>query len=284
MPAASSKCGSMLLNRHKKEGPYYPVPLSLYWLPVRYRVECKMLSVAFKAVNGLVPPYLRKLLHVHAPAWPLKSSSQLLLHVAKTKLKIRSNGGFVVAAPSLWYKNSLPLQIRSSPFPEHLKSSRTSLLFGLGCFECAIKIKLTFTFLQIGKRHKNCKYSCFRWSHASDCVIHGDKQSSPVRWFVFVPRVLRKKTKKVGWLGWERPVREEGWVGRWSLRLEEENCSLSSCRPQALCGEVHSGSSELQLFSSQLQPNTFKWESHGCCLMTDLLEEAHTVENTQKCM
>lgn len=243
-----------------------------------------MLSVAFKAVNGLVPLYLRKLLHVHAPAWPLRSSSQLLLHVAKTKLKIRSDrvcGGS--SKPMI--KEQLTTSNKIFPLSWTFEITKNIFFFlFLGCFECAMKIKPTLTFFQIGKWRKNWKYSCFRWSHPSDCVIHGDKQFSPVHWFVFVPRVLRKKNKKVGWLGWERPVREEGWVGRWSLRLEEENCSLSSCRPQALCGEVHSGSSELQLFSSQLQPNTFKWESHGCCLMTALLKEAHTVENTQKCM
>lgn len=170
-----------------------------------------MLSVAFKAVNGLVPLYLRKLLHVHTPAWPLRSSSQLLLHVAKAKLKIRSDrvcGGS--SKPMI--KEQLTTSNKIFPLSWTFEITKNIFFFlFLGCFECAMKIKPTLTFFQIGKWRKNWKYSCFRWSHASDCVIHGDKQFSPVHWFVFVPRVLRKKIKRLdGWDGRGRSGRRVG--------------------------------------------------------------------------
>jgi len=40
----------------------------LHWLPVRYRVEYKVLMFVFKAINGLAPAYLSELLTIYKPA------------------------------------------------------------------------------------------------------------------------------------------------------------------------------------------------------------------------
>ncbi len=103
-----------LLIGKNTRGHIFPLLLSLYWLPVRYRIEFKILLFALRAVNGLAPLYLHELLHVHAPAGALRSTNQLFLDVPKTRLRTRGDRALAVAAPNLW--NSLPLQIRSAPF------------------------------------------------------------------------------------------------------------------------------------------------------------------------
>ena len=39
-----------------------PVLATLHWLPVKFRIDFKILLLAFKAVNGLAPAYLPNLL------------------------------------------------------------------------------------------------------------------------------------------------------------------------------------------------------------------------------
>ncbi|RXN31585.1 RNA-directed DNA polymerase from mobile element jockey-like protein [Labeo rohita] len=51
-----------LLSNTSKRSHISPVLRSLHWLPVRFRVEFKILMFVFKAINGLAPVYLAELL------------------------------------------------------------------------------------------------------------------------------------------------------------------------------------------------------------------------------
>ena len=102
-----------LLTCTRKHEHITPVLASLHWLPVHFRVDFKVLLFVFKALNGLAPPYLAELLHLHAPSRSLRSADQLLLEVPRSKRKLRGDRAFSVAAPRLW--NSLPLHIREAP-------------------------------------------------------------------------------------------------------------------------------------------------------------------------
>ena len=90
-----------------------------------------MLLFAFKALNGLAPPYLADLLKPYTPTRSLRSADRLLLVVPKSRLKQRGDGAFAVAAPKLW--NELPLQVRLAPtlpvFKSRLKTHFFSLAF-----------------------------------------------------------------------------------------------------------------------------------------------------------
>ncbi len=88
-----------------------PVLQQLHWLPVKYRVEFKILLLTYKALHNLAPQYLNQLLHVYTPSRALRSSSSISLVVPRiTTMGARS---FSYAAPRrLW--NSLPLDIRNS--------------------------------------------------------------------------------------------------------------------------------------------------------------------------
>lgn len=82
-----------------------PVLSSLHWLPVRFRIDFKLLFV-FNAINGLAPFYLSEILTVRDHGRALRSSGQLLLEVPRSRCKQWGDRSFAVAAPRLW--NKLP--------------------------------------------------------------------------------------------------------------------------------------------------------------------------------
>ncbi len=122
-----------LLTSTKKRDHITPVLRSLHWLPVRYRVNFKILLLVFKSLNGLAPAYLSDLLTEHRPFLSLRSSNQRLLSIPKSRLKCRGDRAFSVAAPTLWH--ALPLCIRSAPSISDFKSMLKTYLFDLAFYQ-----------------------------------------------------------------------------------------------------------------------------------------------------
>ena len=67
-----------------------PVLINLHWLPVRYRINFKILLLTFKALYGMAPSYIIDLIHT-------KTNTRYLLH---------SNGGVLLKHPSGKMKKS----------------------------------------------------------------------------------------------------------------------------------------------------------------------------------
>ena len=89
-----------------------PVLRSLHWLPIKQRVQFKMLILIFKAINGLAPNYISNLVNILCPSkYLLRRNNEILLepYNGKTK-KTLGDRAFAVAAPRLF--NSLPREIR----------------------------------------------------------------------------------------------------------------------------------------------------------------------------
>ena len=80
----------------------------LHWLPVRKRVEFKVLLLTYKALNDLAPQYLRDLLPDYTPGRPLRSQSLSLLNIPKYNTKYGKR--FTYTAPDLW--NKLPGNVK----------------------------------------------------------------------------------------------------------------------------------------------------------------------------
>ncbi len=118
-----------LLTGTKKYEHITPVLASLHWLPVRFRIEFKLLLIVFKILHGLAPAYLSELLHVHTPVRALRSSNQVLLDVPRARLKNKGDRAFSVVAPKLW--NSLPVHIRTAQSVGIFKSFLKTHLFFL---------------------------------------------------------------------------------------------------------------------------------------------------------
>ncbi len=83
---------------------------SLHWLPVKQRIEFKILVLVFKALHGLAPAYLFDLLRCHNPSRTLRSSNLGVLSVRRSRLIHRGDRAFAIAGPKLW--NSLPGSVR----------------------------------------------------------------------------------------------------------------------------------------------------------------------------
>ncbi|KAF7689309.1 hypothetical protein HF521_012662, partial [Silurus meridionalis] len=116
-----------LLTNTSKCSHITPVLRSLHWLPVRFRVEYKVLLFVFKAINDLAPPYLAELLKVYQPARTLRSSGLTSLVVPKCKYKKFGGRSFAVQGPTLW--NALPAHIRCVTELSIFKSQLKTHLF-----------------------------------------------------------------------------------------------------------------------------------------------------------
>lgn len=106
-----------------------PILSSLHWLPVRFRIDFKILMFVFRALHGLAPLYLSDILILHRPSRALRSSSQMVLDVPRSRYKQWGDRSFAVAAPKLW--NSLPLSLRSVSDLPLFKSRLKTHLFRL---------------------------------------------------------------------------------------------------------------------------------------------------------
>ena len=110
----------ILTSTHRSD--HTPVLQDLHWLPVKYRIDFKILLIPFKALNNLAPPSLSDLLHRHTPTHCLMSADANLLHPIRTDLRSWGDRAFAAAAPSLW--NALPNDIRNA---NHLSSFKTAI-------------------------------------------------------------------------------------------------------------------------------------------------------------
>ena len=75
------------------------------WLPVEYRIIYKILLLVYKAINELSPSYISSLLSICSSSYPLRSCSNKLLQVLRSKLKSYCDRRFSIAGPKPW--NSL---------------------------------------------------------------------------------------------------------------------------------------------------------------------------------
>ena len=109
-----------------------PILMELHWLPVKFRVHFKVLLLTYKALNNMAPKYISDLLTMYVPSRSLRSSSQLLLSIPKSRLATCGDRAFAIAAPKLW--NSLPLSIRSSETVDAFKKRLKTHLFKLAFY------------------------------------------------------------------------------------------------------------------------------------------------------
>ena len=106
-----------------------PVLFSLHWLPVKFRIDFKILIITFKAIHGQAPDYICNLINVrNFSTYGLRSNSELLLVSPSTKTKkTLGDRTFTAAAPSLW--NKLPSAIRDEDNFKRFKSKLKTFLF-----------------------------------------------------------------------------------------------------------------------------------------------------------
>ena len=103
-------CAARLVTKQSKYCNITEVLIDLHWLPVKARIDFKILLWAFKCLKGIAPIYLSELLTVRENKRTLRSSSDILLNIPKTNAKYAGDRAFEACAPRLW--NNLPRDIR----------------------------------------------------------------------------------------------------------------------------------------------------------------------------
>ena len=111
-------------SRSKKYDHITPVLKDLHWLPIRKRIEFKILLLTFKCMQGCAPLYLRKLLVKQANTRTLRSN---VLQIPNTNLKRFGDKAFCAYAPRLW--NELPDNIKAADSVQNFKKQLKTLLF-----------------------------------------------------------------------------------------------------------------------------------------------------------
>ena len=118
-----------IVCRSPKSDHITPLLKELHWLPVKSRIDFKILLLTFKALNNMVPQYLSELVTLYHPAKNLRSENQLQLRVPQTRLKTYGDRSFQSAAAKEW--NKLPLSIKQSSSLTSFKSNIKTHLFNL---------------------------------------------------------------------------------------------------------------------------------------------------------
>ena len=102
-----------VVSGSKKYDHITPVLKDLHWLPIRKRIEFKILLLTFKCMQGCAPLYLRELLVKQANTRTLSSNTRNLLQM--------------YYVPHLW--NELPDNIKAADSVQNFKKQLETLLF-----------------------------------------------------------------------------------------------------------------------------------------------------------
>ena len=101
---------------------------NLHWLPIRARIEHKLLTITYKCLNGEAPDYLSDISVIPELRRMLRSSNKYKqLVVPRVKRKTFAARSFSIMAPSLW--NELPQALWKANSVEIFKAELKTLLF-----------------------------------------------------------------------------------------------------------------------------------------------------------
>ena len=116
-----------VLTGTRKRDHISPILASLHWLPVKYRIEFKILLLTYKALNGQAPSYLKELIVSYHPNRALRSQNAGLLEVPRVSKSRMGARAFRYQAPLLW--NQIPVWVRGADTLFTFKSSLKTFLF-----------------------------------------------------------------------------------------------------------------------------------------------------------
>ena len=95
----------MCIKRHDRQS-ITAVLRHLHWLPVKWRINYKIVVLVFRALHGLAPAYVSMLIMPYEPRRTLRSAGSAQLCVPRHNLERYGRRSFSCAGPVLW--NSLP--------------------------------------------------------------------------------------------------------------------------------------------------------------------------------
>ena len=101
-----------LITKTKKHDLITALLIDLHWLPIKQRIEYKLLLLTFRSLHGLAVSYITYLLIRYEPTRALRSADAHLLEVPRCRLRTQGEKAFTIAAPRLW--NNLPLAMHAT--------------------------------------------------------------------------------------------------------------------------------------------------------------------------
>jgi len=116
-----------IVTRTKKCDHISPVLYNLHWLPVKFRIQFKILLLVYRTFHSLAPDYLSELVNAYQPGRALRSADKLLLAVPLIRLKSYGERSFAFSAVKAW--NTLPHSIQTSKTIEVFKTKLKTFLF-----------------------------------------------------------------------------------------------------------------------------------------------------------
>jgi len=103
-----------IVTNTRKYDHITPILQNLHWLPVRQRIHFKILLITYQSINDMAPEYLCKPVSIRKSPEKLRSSSQILLQVPVSRLKLCGDCAFSVSTPTLWNRLSANIKKASS--------------------------------------------------------------------------------------------------------------------------------------------------------------------------
>ena len=122
----SQNSAARMVSKKKRTDHITPVLSALHWLPVKQRIDFKVLLTVYKSRNGLAPPYIDDMLLDYSQTRCLRSSNQNLLAKPRINRKI-GYGAFSHYGPTLW--NLLPSELKTAPSVSLFKRQLKTHLF-----------------------------------------------------------------------------------------------------------------------------------------------------------
>ena len=119
-----------IVSRIHKFDHISPVLHDLHWLPVKSRVEYKLLCITYACLYGESPEYLKELIPRYIPPRNLRSANQTRIRLPSVEDTNKSKTGgrsFQNAAPMLW--NGLPDNLKSSKSLDSFRRNLKTYLF-----------------------------------------------------------------------------------------------------------------------------------------------------------
>ncbi len=118
-----------VLTRTRKYDHISPVLSTLHWLPIKHRIDFKILLINYKALNGLALQYLSELLSHYSPPRPLRCQNSGHLIIPRISKSTAGGRSFSYLAHKLW--NNLPNTVREADTLCQFKSRLKTHLFNL---------------------------------------------------------------------------------------------------------------------------------------------------------
>ena len=116
-----------IITKQKRSDHITQTLIDLHWLPIKYRIQYKMLLFAYKSQQSAAPVYLSDLLSPYIPSRTLRSEQQLRLEQPRARSTRYGERSFSVAAPRLW--NDLPVHVKEADTLETFKTRAKTYLF-----------------------------------------------------------------------------------------------------------------------------------------------------------